>query len=126
MTLATGATLSAAISPCAAASGASSCTPPAATLARMASVTGVTPAQLEAIGRDDAAVILRAILEDARREAEVLAAAVARADDAFLRTLGASPVLTAAKRAEYARMWAQGGRQAVEAVTARLLRRLGD
>jgi hypothetical protein len=100
--------------------------PPAPTLARMASVVGVTPVQLEEIGRGDAAAILREILEDTRREAGAVTAAMAGADEAFLRVIRSSPDLTAEQKQEYARMWRQGARDEVAEIAARMLRRSGD
>lgn len=98
--------------------------PPAPVLARMSSVVGVTPAQWEERGREDVAGLLRAILEERRREAEAVSAAIAGADDAFLRVIRSASGLTGEQRAEYARMWHQGGREKVAAVVARLLRQV--
>ena len=97
--------------------------PPAATLARMSSVVGVLPSEWEARGRADVAVILRAILEDGRREAEAVCTALTDADDAFLRVIGASPDLTREQKDEYSRLWSQGGREKVAEIAARMLRR---
>ena len=99
--------------------------PPADTLARMSSVVGVTPAEWEARGREDVAAILEGILEDSRREAEAVGAAMADADDAFLRVIRASPDLTDEKKQEYARLWSQGGRERVAEIAARMLHRTG-
>ena len=93
--------------------------PPAVTLARMSSVVGITPAEWEARGREDVAVILEGILEDSRREAEAVTAAVADADDAFLRVIRASPDLSEEQKAEYVRLWTQGGRERVVATLRR-------
>jgi hypothetical protein len=96
--------------------------PPAPLLARMSSVTGVTPAQWEDRGRRDVAELLRGILEESRRQALSLSSALTEADDAFLRTVRASADLSEAQKAEFARMWHQGGREKVAAVIARLTR----
>jgi len=93
--------------------------PPAPVLARMSSVTGVLPAEWEARGRHDVAALLREILEDSRREAEAVTAAVADADDAFLRVIRASPDLSEEQKAEYVRLWTQGGRERVVATLRR-------
>ena len=93
--------------------------PPAATLARMSSVVGVLPAEWAARGRADVAALLDGILEDGRREAEAVRAAMADAGDAFLRVIRASPDLPEEKKAEYVRMWTQGAREQVAAMLAR-------
>ena len=100
--------------------------PPPETLARMSSVVGVTPAQWEARGRGDVAALLGEILEDSRREAEAVTAAMADADDAFLRVIRASPDLTREQVEEYSRLWLQGGRKKVAEIAARMMRRSGD
>lgn len=100
--------------------------PPAAVLARMSSVVGVTPAQWEERGRGDVAELLREILTDAQREVAAVRQATAAADDAFLREIRNTPDLTSEQRAEYARLWSQGGREKVAEVAERMLRRPGS
>ena len=100
--------------------------PPAPVLARMSSVTGVLPGEWEARGRHDVAALLREILEDVRREAGAVTAAMADADDAFLKVIRASPELSEEQKAQYARLWSQGGRAKVAEIAARMLRRSGD
>lgn len=106
--------------------------PPAATLARMASVVGVTPAELTELGQrhgsgchaGEAAEILAGILDERRREAAALTAALADADEAFLRVIRLSPDLDEQQKADLVRMWRQGGRAKVAEVAAKMLRGL--
>lgn len=95
--------------------------PPAATLARMSSVVGVTPQQWKGRGRHDVADLLEAVLDERRREGEAVSAAVAGADDAFLAVLRASG-LPEELKTEYARMWHQQGREKVAEIAAKMIR----
>lgn len=97
--------------------------PPAPILARMSSVVGVTPEQWVARGRDDVAGLLRVILDERHREGAAVSAAIAGADDAFLRVIRASG-LPREQQDEYTRLWHQGGREAVSEIARRMLRGL--
>ena len=101
--------------------------PPPETLARMSSVVGVTPAQWEARGRHAVASLLREILEDSRREAGAVSAAMAAADEAFMREIRNSPDLPEEQKALYVRLWSAGSRGKVAEFVAQLARRInGD
>lgn len=100
--------------------------PPAPVLARMSAVVGVTPAQWVKRGRRDVAQRLRVILRDRRREADAVSAALARADDAFVRVIRSRAGLSEDRRVEYVQMWHQGGREKVIAVVERILRQLSE